>query len=373
MGLSHKQIFNNQIHVLQPGKTGGGAETINERERLLAVLNLEEVDRSPCASPMQTGTIDLMKASGAYWPDAHVDSNLMSKLAAAAHKLVGIESVRVPFDISVDASAFGAVTGKRGLIRQPGILRRPITTPGELKRAKVPNPLKDGRAPVTIGAIKELSSKYKTVPIICGIIAPFMLASQLRGEQDAIVDITLSPGFMKDVLEKAAEWNIAYAEAAMKAGADIIALVDSSSSDEVLSQSQYEEFSMAYQKDVVDAIQKMNRPVILHMCGRTTNNFHHMIKTGANGFSVDQQMDMKWVKERLRGKAAAIGNVSPTTTLLFGTPADVAAETRACIEAGTDVVAPGCGFALETPFENMKAMVEMTRTHGKRWAGLMRR
>jgi [methyl-Co(III) methanol-specific corrinoid protein]:coenzyme M methyltransferase len=58
---------------------------------------------------------------------------------------------------------------------------------------------------------------------------------------------------------------------------------------------------------------------------------------------------------------------------LFGTPADVAAETRACIEAGTDVVAPGCGFALETPFENMKAMVEMTRTHGKKWAGLMRR
>ncbi|MDD1765389.1 MAG: MtaA/CmuA family methyltransferase [Methanomassiliicoccales archaeon] len=350
-----------------------GGERVNEKDRLLAVLNLEEVDRPPCVSPMQTGTIDLMRACGAYWPEAHVDSHLMTKLAAAAHKLVGIESVRVPFDISVDASAFGAITGTRGLIRQPGILKRLITTPEELKRVKVPNPLKDGRAPITLRAIRELSSKYKTVPVICGTIAPFMLASQLRGEQDAIVDISLNPEFMKGILEKAAEWNIAYADRAIKAGADVITLVDSSSSDEVLSQSQYEEFSMPYQKMVVDAIRKMDRPIILHMCGKTTRNFHHIVETRPNGFSIDQQMDIKWVKERLSGRVATIGNVSPTTTLLYGTPEEVSMETRASIEAGTDVVAPGCGFAIETPFENMKAMVETARTHGERWTELMRR
>lgn len=321
---------------------------------------------------MQTGTIDLMKASGAYWPDAHVKPKLMAKLAIAANKFVGIESVRVPFDISVDASSFGAVTGQRGLIRQPGILRRPITTPEDLDKAKVPNPKKDGRAPVTIAAIREISTKIKTVPIICGIIAPFMLASQLRGEQDIIVDVELNPGFVKGILEKAAEWAIAYAAAAVKTGADVIALVDSSSSDDVLSPSHYSEFSLPYQRRVIEAVQRMDVPVILHMCGKIEKNLPHVIKTMANGISVDQQMDIKWVKARLKDKTATIGNVSPTTTLLFGTPADVAAETRTCIEGGADVIAPGCGFALETPIENMKAMAMVTVKHGKDWTDLMR-
>lgn len=346
--------------------------TIDEKERLLAALNLEETDRPPCASPMQTGTIDLMKASGAYWPDAHVNPKLMARLAMAANKFVGIESVRVPFDISVDASAFGAVTGQRGLIRQPGILRRPITTPDDLEKAKVPDPRKSGRAPVTIGAIKELSSRRKSIPIICGIIAPYMLASQLRGEQDIVVDMELNPGFVKGILEKAAEWDIAYASAAIKAGADVIAIVDSSSSDDVLSPSQYSEYSLPYQRKVIEAVQKMDRPAILHMCGRIEKNLPHVIRTLANGLSVDQQMDIKWVKPRLKGKIATIGNVSTTTTLLFGTPADVAAETRACVEGGADVIAPGCGFALETPVENMKTMAMVAVKHGKDWTDLMR-
>lgn len=78
------------------------------------------------------------------------------------------------------------------------------------------------------------------------------------------------------------------------------------------------------------------------------------------------------MKERVRGKATAIGNVGPTTTLLYGTPDNVAQETRACVEAGADVVVPGCGFALETPLENTKAMVVAARTHGERWTELMR-
>jgi uroporphyrinogen-III decarboxylase len=118
---------------------------LNERDRLLSSLHLEQVDRVPCACPLQTGTIDLMKASGAYWPDAHTDPELMVKLAKAAHDIGGIESVRVPFDIGVDASAFGARTDQRRLIRQPAILERAIRTPDDLLTIQVPDPLRAGR------------------------------------------------------------------------------------------------------------------------------------------------------------------------------------------------------------------------------------
>jgi [methyl-Co(III) methanol-specific corrinoid protein]:coenzyme M methyltransferase len=91
-----------------------------------------------------------------------------------------------------------------------------------------------------------------------------------------------------------------------------------------------------------------------------------MIETGANGISVDQQVDIGWVKQQVKGKAAAIGNVSPTSTLLFKGSQDVIAESIRCLDAGTDILAPGCGFAPGTPLGNMKAMVEAAMTYHKR-------
>lgn len=64
-------------------------------------MDLKTVDRVPCACPLQTGTIDLMRDSGAFWPEAHVNPAAMAKLARAARDIAGIESVRVPFEVSV--------------------------------------------------------------------------------------------------------------------------------------------------------------------------------------------------------------------------------------------------------------------------------
>jgi MtaA/CmuA family methyltransferase len=330
------------------------------------VLNLEEVDRVPVVSPLQTGTIDLMKASGAFWPDAHNNPKLMATLARAAHTLVGIESVRVPFDVSADATAFGAVTGKETIDRQPAIMRAPITTPELLERAEVPDPWKAGRVPVVLEAVRTLASELKDTPVICAIVGPFMLAGQLRGSQEAIMDVAMKPAFIKGILEKATLFNIAYARAAIEAGADVVAIIDATSSGDVLGPPQYAEFALPYHKRVMDAIRAAEGYSILHICGKTAKNMPFMMQSGSNGISVDQQMDIGWVKQQLKGKVATLGNVSPTSTLLFKKPADVEAETKRCIEVGTDVLAPGCGFAPETPFENMRAMVQATHKYGKR-------
>jgi MtaA/CmuA family methyltransferase len=177
--------------------------------------------------------------------------------------------------------------------------------------------------------------------------------------------VALRPDFIKGILDKATRWNMAFAQAALEAGADVIAIIDATSSGDVLGPEQYAEFAMPYQKKVVEAICRTDGYSILHICGKTRKNLPSMILTKANGISVDQQMDIGWVKQQVKGKAACIGNVSPTSTLLFKKPADVEAETKRVIEAGTDVVAPGCGFAPETPLANMRAMVEATHRYGK--------
>lgn len=334
------------------------------KSRLIDVLCLKKVDRIPCVSPLQTGTLDLMKASGAYWPEANKDATLMAKLGKAAHTVAGLESIRLPFDVSVDASAFGAVEGKDAIDRQPAILDAPIKTREALEKAKIPDPKKDGRAPVVLDAIKMVSQEFPRTPVICAIVSPFMLAGQLRGSQEAIMEVALQPDFMKDILDKAAEWDIAYSLAALEAGADIIAMIDATSSGDVLGPPQYAEFALPYQKRVVDAVRKAGGYTVLHVCGKTRKNLPYMVQTGANGISVDQQMDIGWVAQELKGKAATIGNVSPTNTLLFKKPENVIEEAKRCIDAGTNILAPGCGFAPETPLENMKALVEAAHKYG---------
>jgi MtaA/CmuA family methyltransferase len=338
---------------------------MNQLERLLAALKLEKVDRLPCASPLQTGTEDLMKATGAYWPEAHDDPELMAKLALAAHTMGGIESVRVPFDVAVDATAFGTIAGKATRLTQPMLLDRPFSNPEKIESAEVPDPRKSGRAPVVLEAVKKLKDTLKDeVPVIAAITSTFMLACQLRGDEAGIMDVIKRPQTIESVLQLACEWNIAYAEELLDAGADIITLVDATSSGDILGPKQYERFAMPYQKKIADAVRKKGALTVLHICGNTSKNLEYMVTTGVNGISVDQSMNLKKVREVLAGRAAVVGNVDPTNTLVRKKPEDVEAEVKRCIEDGTNIVAPGCGFSPETPLENMKAMVEATKRYG---------
>lgn len=78
------------------------------RERFLAALAQEKVNRTLVAVPTNTGTIDLMHASGAFWPDAQRDAKKMAEFALAAHRIAGIESATVPFDKFVECEAYGS-------------------------------------------------------------------------------------------------------------------------------------------------------------------------------------------------------------------------------------------------------------------------
>jgi [methyl-Co(III) methanol-specific corrinoid protein]:coenzyme M methyltransferase len=314
---------------------------------------------------LQTGTVDLMRLSRARWPEAHHDSVRMADLAFAAHSMAGLEAVRVPFDITVDASAFGALTGLEGIDRQPALLEPIMQTLRGLDEMKVPEPTRDGRAPVVLSALESLSKRTASTPLICGIVGPFMLACQLHGLQASLMDIIQDPAGMRRLLGITTRWATDYARAAIQTGADVITIIDATSSGDLLGPAQYAEFALPYQAEVVNEVLTRGGRSVLHICGDTASNMRLMVRTKAHGISVDQCMDMRWVKEILDGSSALIGNVSPTTTLLFQGPQEVAKEVRACLDSGADVLAPGCGLAPRTPLENLMALIDATVHYGQ--------
>jgi [methyl-Co(III) methylamine-specific corrinoid protein]:coenzyme M methyltransferase len=337
---------------------------MEERKRLLSVLAREPVDRVPVVSPTQTGTVDLMKASGAFWPQANSDPRLMYELSLAGHAVAGLEGCRVPFDVAVDASAFGVITSHESERRQPAITGRPVTSRELAEIIPIPDPRRDGRAPVVLEAVSLLRERLgQTSPVLCGVISTFTLACQLRGEANAMMDLMIDPDYLRVVLEKAFRWDVEYAKEAVSSGADVIVLVDATASGDILGAEQFEEFAQPYEKRLVQVVRDAGAGSILHICGNTALNLPLMKGTGAEGISVDQCMDMRHVKRILGPGVAAVGNVSPTDTLLFRSPEYVVEECKECIEAGTDILAPGCGFAPETPLASMRAMASVRMSH----------
>ncbi len=326
---------------------------VNQRERLLAVLDRVEVDRVPVASPVQTGTYELMKASGASWPSAHYDPEKMAMLSMAAHAIAGLEGVRVPFQASVDQSAFLAAASHDG--NPPGKM------PDDPSDFEVPQP-EQGLAPVLLKAVSLLRQKVNNdLPVVAGAAAPFTLACQLMGEEMAIMALAIEPTPVMTALNKAEEWCLIMAEELMKAGADVIVPLDPTATGDILSPNDYGKYALPGEQRVAHQVREHGGRTIMHICGNTSTNLHLMRESRMDGINVDQVMDLVAVKEVFGPKIAVVGNVAPYPILNRGTTKEVRAASLKCLRDGTDVLAPGCAFAPETPIENMRAMVRAAR------------
>ena len=262
--------------------------------------------------------------------------------------------------MTVDASAFGAVTDQGASDQQPVVLSPLLIGPDD-RIERLPDPELDGRAPVLLSSVEMLRKRGPAAPVICGLVGPFMLACQLRGLEAALFDIILEPSRMLDLVETTTAWDNAFSRRAIEAGADIITIVDATSTGSILGPVQYAEHAQPFQSDLVSRIGKCGARTVLHICGDTIENLVGMVRTGANGISLDQCMDMGMAKGILGGGTALIGNIDPVGTLWLEGPEEVERSVARCLADGVDVIAPGCGLAPHTPLQNIRAMVHAAR------------
>ena len=82
-------------------------ETMTSRERVLAALNGQPVDRTPVANPTNVASVDLMDLVDAPFPDACRDPELAARLAATGYTELGFDSVMPYFTIIQESSALG--------------------------------------------------------------------------------------------------------------------------------------------------------------------------------------------------------------------------------------------------------------------------
>ena len=81
-------------------------------------------------------------------------------------------------------------------------------------------------------------------------------------------------------------------------------------------------------------------------------------------------MDLAEAKAFMGDKVVLKGNVKPVETMVYGTVEDVMLESKECIEKCMDnpkgfTLSSGCTLPVETPPENVAAMVNAARIWGR--------
>ena len=105
-----------------------------------------------------------------------------------------------------------------------------------------------------------------------------------------------------------------------------------------------------------------------HICGNTIPIISDFIATGAQVLEIDHKTDPQKAKEAGRHKTAFLGPID-TNIVTNGTPAEVEEACRLAIEIFAPdygfILGPGCALGPETPDENIHALVESARKHGR--------
>ena len=328
------------------------------RQRLMAALRGESVDRPPAATIVSAATYELMDIAGAHLPQVNEEPEAMAALAAATHEVMGYDTVMPVFSVSQEATALGCeVDWERGQ-RLPV----PISHPWADRSAEIRLPagfpgsfLEERHVRCVLEAIRLLRRRFgERVAIIGKVMGPWTLSYHLYGVQEFLLDTLLDPERVRRSLETLAPVPLLFARAQIEAGADAICWPDHATGDLVRA-SMYRDFLLPIHKRLVPQVPA---PVILHCCGPTADRIRYFREAGFACFHFESQVPPEVAVAEAAGRMRLAGNVNNPQTLLRGTPEDVRAEARRAIAAGVDIIAPECAVPLETPLANMRAIPE---------------
>ena len=279
----------------------------------------------------------------------------MADLAIGVPKVLGLESVRMPYCLTVEAEVMGCTVDLGKQDRTPMVKKHAFNEDSEVV---IPDDITSkGRMKTVIEAVKIAKAKVgKEYPIVVGTTGPVTIAGHLVGTENLLLWMIVNPEAVQKFVDIATKIEKAYCTALAKAGADVIVMSDPSSSTDMMSAELFDQYSKPSIKECFEDIGETKS--VLHICGNTTVLLDHMIDTGVNGLSIEEKVEPEEAVRLVGGRAALVGNVGVVRPLLQGTPEDCEAAGKRCKEAGFNLIAPGCGLAARVPLVNIQAMVK---------------
>ena len=375
---------------------------MTHRERVLAALNHRQPDRVPVDLGATRSTSIVVQAYERL--NRHLGSTepprIFSKWLNIAHPS---QAMLQRFDIDTRSVGQGGPDGWRDIVfpddsyqDEWGVVRsRPAgclyydltkspfageTSAADLDRHPWPDPHDPGRCR---GLKAEARRLRQETDYAIALNMPGGVVTQaqfLRGFEDWFADLIADPTFYHALLERITDLWIEMAKDELDAAGDCadfcffgddVAFQDGP----MMSMELYRKMVKPYHARVFSYIKSRSSAKILyHTCGSVAHLIPDLIELGVDALNPVQVsakgMDTKMLKREFGKDICFWGGIDTQRVLPFGSPADVAAETKRRIED----LGPGGGYVLcavhnlqaDVSPENICAMYDTARQHGQR-------
>ena len=329
------------------------------KQIFMEALTRRPTPRPAVGSATSIVTMDLMREVGVFFPEAHLDAEKMAALAAAGHEVLGFDNVMPLFSVWHESSALGCKVDW-GAIDQMPKCREPLATVGD--EIKIPPDLLNRPGcRVALDAIAKLKKRFgDDVAVVGKVFGPWTLGYHVFGVQEFLINTILQPDAIRRAMTTLKEVTVTFARAQIEAGADALCLADHATRD-LCSPDAYRDFLKDIHRELHERIPC---PLILHICGDTSDRLPDIAETGLPCFHFDSKVPAKLARELAGDKLSLMGGTSNLDIIRDGTPETIADDVAGKIACGIDIIGPECAVPLDAPWRNMKLLTEKAeRTH----------
>ena len=243
-----------------------------------------------------------------------------------------------------------------------------VQSKADVSCLKVPDLSKDGRMSVIIECEQILVGEIgDVVGVNGGLVGPLSFAARLRGTHRLLYDLVDDPVMVYDLFKISLEAMRSFGEAqVVRGGVGVVNVYDPVAT--LVSTSLADIYCFPYLEGLIRHLKEQDAGILLHICGDTKRYLGQMVDIGADILSLDADVDLVEAKAIVGDRATFSGNVATQNLCRLG-PDAIHGEACRCIEkaatgGGRYTLSSSCEVPLETPAENIDAMVRAAREFG---------
>ncbi len=342
----------------EPESTG-----MTSRELVTRALNGLETPRVPLG-PLAVHIC--ARLAGVSLQRYTLDAGALADCVVRYYERFRPDAIWVSADTWVSAQAMGATVGATGDDQPLGGIGEPrIRTATDIARIPPPDPYAQGRYPLMLQALERIVKALdrKVFVVACLDQYPFSLAAAMMGIHEIMLKLEDDPPFVEALMERCLEYGLAYGRALAGAGADMLSGGDSPAG--LIGPRLYRGMALPFEKRLIAGLKAATgQPVSLHICGDSRSILGDMATSDASVLEIDHKVDLGHACDVVPPHIVLWGNLDPVSVVARGHPDDIRRAARAAVEAVKArgrrrfVLSTGCTLAVETPPENLQALME---------------
>ena len=260
---------------------------------------------------------------------------------------------------------FGVVWN-RSIDKDIGIVEGRVLPDANMTGYRFPNPLDPRFFSEIPTRIAQFPDRFRVFQIGFSL---YERGWTLRGMENLMMDFYDHPGFVHELFEAIADYNIAQVSEALRYDVDAVYFGDDWGQQRGLQMGPplWRQRILPHLRRMYGAVREAGKYVMIHSDGAVDELFDDLIDAGVSCYNPFQPevMDVDRLLPLYRGRLCFHGGLSTQRTLPFGTPEQVRSEVHRLLDLGSSggyIFAAAHDVASDVPLANMLAMIESVQS-----------